>query len=253
MTFDDAVAFESLDRSWGEFMRILRHVPRRPPDENASKSLADRLNRFGAHHPPDRFHIEASLDSICRAVPLLLAAAKWRNPIAGKCTTEFESATSADRARGEQWRLVMAYGGFETLVKVVFNGSKRGGLGPNDFRKLQDRCDLPSFPSLAPPEPAMLVGETWFQRDSTGAASKLRRFLGISGYDAKMMEGWLLGDNTISTWPDAISLAKAFRNATAHGALSASKILEWKLASSIDLLRTSLTFVSSSILRELSI
>ncbi len=37
----------------------------------------------------------------------------------------------------------------------------------------------------------------------------------------------------VSSWTDAVRLAKALRNATAHGALSATKVKQWGLENAI--------------------
>ncbi|MEC4815849.1 MAG: hypothetical protein SAK29_21630 [Scytonema sp. PMC 1069.18] len=44
-----------------------------------------------------------------------------------------------------------------------------------------------------------------------------------------MIDQWIVQSVPIYTWSDAVRLAKALRNATAHGALSPTKVQEWGL------------------------
>jgi len=55
--------------------------------------------------------------------------------------------------------------------------------------------------------------------------SNIEDFLLLNKYDFEVLSGWLTG-NQLSSRKDACLLAKAIRNATAHGFLSPSKTKE---------------------------
>lgn len=69
----------------------------------------------------------------------------------------------------------------------------------------------------------------------------LFRFLGILkkkktsiNQDGEIFKEWLNNKgSSLTNWSDIVKLAKAFRNMTVHGALSASKLREWGFKNAI--------------------
>mgnify|MGYP000913948199 FL=1 len=70
--------------------------------------------------------------------------------------------------------------------------------------------------------------------------------------DVKIFRRWFLQGESVSNWVDALFLARAIRNATAHGALSASKAAELKLGEAIAVLTRDLTLVAAAIFEVLA-
>jgi hypothetical protein len=77
--------------------------------------------------------------------------------------------------------------------------------------------------------------------------------LGLSETDANAVGKWLAEQQPACSWPSALQLAQAFRNATVHGALSASKVKEWKLRPAFRTLTDDLGSVTAAVLMKLSV
>jgi hypothetical protein len=67
----------------------------------------------------------------------------------------------------------------------------------------------------------------------------------------KIIESWLVKSTPISSWVEAARLAKALRNATAHGALSATKVRQWGLENGLLVLSDNLGEIVVAGLRKL--
>ena len=67
----------------------------------------------------------------------------------------------------------------------------------------------------------------WLDQSQEGR--EVLDFLSAIKGDADIIQHWIINGQPVSTWVDAARLAKALRNATAHGALSASKVKQWGL------------------------
>jgi hypothetical protein len=180
-------------------------------------------------------------------VPLVQAALCWEEPTVGGTT---EKRSDTDRRRGDQWRLVLAFSGFETLAKALLSQKGRGGIGVEAFRNLLVGCTLPEYVPLDVPEHRESLLEEWF---NTEAQDELLDFLGLDFGDAKITATWLIKREAMTTWVDGLCLAKALRNATVHGALSASKVVQWKLTRPIRRLVDDLGLVVGSVLDRLTL
>src|SRR5262249_23132983 len=77
-------------------------------------------------------------------------------------------------------------------------------------------------------------------------------FLGLDGEDAQSIYRWLADRQPVVSWASGLGLAKALRNATASGALSASKVKEWKLQAAFGTLVEDLGTVTAAALTRLS-
>lgn len=180
------------------------------------EDLSHRLAKFAPAPDSDKARV-ARIHGIIRGHELIAQARSWVEPSIGSGKT----AT----ARGAQWRLVMAYGGFELLAKSLAGG-KEGGLDDQILRALIDKLELPIFEHLAPPPIEKSSLKEWMDEED---ASDLLDFLKMDKGDRSRFDAWLAKQKPTTSWTDAVLVAKAFRNATAHGALSPSKIEEWKL------------------------
>jgi hypothetical protein len=125
----------------------------------------------------------------------------------------------------------MIYGGFETVTKTLFKKHKY--LNPEIIQELIDKCDIPNYSLLIPPASTRVKLEKWLEKPSHTSKTAIAYFLGLEKGDQAIIEDWIVKSHVISNWVDAVKLAKALRNATAHGALSASKVRQWGLQKSI--------------------
>lgn len=218
----------SLESAWTKWCRLFAKLegPASAEDVGLAGDLAGRLRRLHPDHSTDAQHLANVLSALHRGIPLLLAAIGWADVRAGGSQ---DSATPVDEVRGDQWRLVMAYGGFETVCKALLSWSGRRGLGLAEFRALTEACALPVYPVLdAPPHPPK-VRERWFEGSQGKSSDELTRFLGLCEGAARAVRKWLVERKPVSDWAGALDLARALRHAIAHGALSASRAEDWKL------------------------
>lgn len=232
---------------WCRFLEDLRKLPDGLENPHACTRLQQRLLRFSNTHTADPAAIKKVTAAIYRAVPLLQSALGWEEPTVGG-TTEKRSTT--DRRRGEQWRLVLAFSGFETMAKALLSQKGRGGIGADAFCKLLTDCTLPVYVPLAVPEHKESLLDEWFCSD---AQEELLDFLGLDYGDANITASWLVQRKPMATWVQGLCLAKALRNATVHGALSASKVDQWKLACSIRRLVDDIALVAGAVLDRLTV
>lgn len=145
---------------------------------------------------------------------------------------------STAKARGIQWQLVMAYGGFESVTKTLMalRVEKKSGLTLAHVKKFTSKCNnLPPYIPLEAPDTTTKNLEKWLTKSSE-TGKELLNFLGLkNGYRNKIKD-WLVNSNQIEDWANATMLAKALRNATAHGALSPTKVKEWRLEPAMKIL-----------------
>ncbi|MBF94126.1 MAG: hypothetical protein CMH58_03075 [Myxococcales bacterium] len=166
--------------------------------------------------------------------------------------------------RALQWRLVACYGGFEILIKSLRGKISDNGLRGEDFLSVINACGFKKESSFAEPSNPKGVqkwvstlqskerGEDFlsvinacgFKKESSFAEpsnpkgvqkwvstlqskdSNIEDFLLLNKYDLEVLSGWLTG-NQLTSRKVACLLAKAIRNATAHGFLSPTKAKEF--------------------------
>jgi hypothetical protein len=118
------------------------------------------VTKFGPDHPNDTKHLDVVRDVLIRGIRLLQAANGWEKPVAGG---QPNKSTPTDRARGEQWRLVMAFAGFEMVARAVLNCKKsQSGLDPADLEKVTAAALLPATcPPVQSPQASPSVANEW--------------------------------------------------------------------------------------------
>lgn len=231
--------------SWCKLLEGLRKAHETIETAAVAIILQARLLRFSAHHGPDPVAIKKITAALYRAVPLLQAALNWEEPaVGGKAAKRSET----ECLRGDQWRLVLAFSGLETLVKSLVGQKGRGGLGADHFRTVLAGCALPEYVPLEVPAHKDQAMEDWFTAE---AQDDLLDFLGLDFGDAKITARWLVERRPMGDWVEGLCLAKAIRNATVHGALSASKVKEWKLGRPIRRLVDDIGTVAGAVLDRL--
>jgi outer membrane protein assembly factor BamB len=161
------------------------------------------------------------IHGIIRGHEMIAQAKLWAGPSIG--------AGDTAPLRGAQWRLVMAYGGFELLAKSL-TATKRGGLEEKSLSDLIGKLSLPNFDALVPPSIDKSSLKKWMEEED---ASDVLDFLKMENGDRKQFDAWLAKQKPVETWTDAVLLAKSLRSATVHGALSPTKMEEWKLGEAV--------------------
>jgi hypothetical protein len=150
---------------------------------------------------------------IFRGSASLHHAQKWTRPEVGP------GSEKSRRARGQQWRLVMAYAGFEIFAKALQgNFAAQGGSGVSDFLKKLGNFSLEKVTSPISGSPPR--GKT---------IEELLDFLHAPRRDQELLEAWLSSAESragifLQSRAEGISLARIIRNLTAHGILSASLV-----------------------------
>ena len=186
----------------------------------AKKDMSPLLARLGAATGEAKA-TTGRIHGIIRGHEMVAQAKLWAGPSIG--------AGDTAPLRGAQWRLVMAYGGFELLAKSL-TATKRGGLEEKTLSDLIGKLSLPNFDALVPPSIDKSSLKKWMEEED---ASDVLDFLKMENGDRKQFDAWLAKQKPVETWTDAVLLAKSLRSATVHGALSPTKIQEWKIGDAI--------------------
>jgi hypothetical protein len=186
----------------------------------ANENLSPRLARLGLT-VADNGNDNAKVLGIIRGHEMVAQAKLWAEPSIGPGKTA--------PARGRQWRLVIAYGGLELLIKSL-SGTKGNGLDEKILENLFGKLSLPTFEPLEPPAIDKSSLKEWIEEED---ASDVLDFLKMENGDRRRFDAWLTRQQAVATWGDGVLLAKALRSATAHGALSPTKITEWKLSETL--------------------
>jgi hypothetical protein len=85
---------------------------------------------------------------------------------------------------------------------------------------------LPPFEALKAPSPEKSSLKEWIEEED---ASDVLDFLRMGNGDRARFDTWLTKQQPVESWVEGVLLAKALRSATVHGALSPTKVMEWKL------------------------
>jgi hypothetical protein len=130
---------------------------------------------------------------------------------------------SAEYLRTLQWRLVMSYAGFEIFVKSI-TGRLENGNGGIDVPTLEHLLSLLTLPPFQPlPAPRRKSeAKKWLCETGSAVGDRLGDFLQLNPYDRKIFLEYLNG-SSVDNYMRLCLLAKAVRNATAHGFLSPTK------------------------------
>ena len=197
--------------------------------------IQGRLSIFNQNHSEDPQHIDNVIKALSRGFHLTKAAVEWDNPVAGNTLANSSTAN----ARGIQWQLVMAYGGFESVTKTLMylTGEKNSYLSIDRVQDFTSKCNnLPDYIPLQPPNTNRKNLDKWLTKSPPETGDELLDFLSLKNGDRNKIKDWLVNSNQIEDWANATMLAKALRNATAHGALSPTKIEKWGLKPAMKIL-----------------
>lgn len=221
-----SIHFEDVSR---EFWQFFGSYESWINDSAKCKDIQQRLSHFNQTHSDNSDHIHDVIQALSKGFYLIKSGLEWQEPSIGHNSDDKPNDTH--KARGIQWRLVMTWGGFETITKTLLLKKSRGGLETKDIKYFTVQCDLPNnYNPLNPLNSTRVNLERWLNKNpSIEGKSALANFLSLSKGDQEIIEHWIVKSHPISNWVEAVRLAKALRNATAHGALSATKVKEWGL------------------------
>lgn len=206
---------------------------------------------FSEQHPIAPEYLHTLLVALSKGTHLVKAALAWEDAAAGPTSTRSTAATK--RARGEQWRLVMAHGGLEMVSKaLLFLRCPHVGMAPEEAARLTDLCELPPYVPLEAPNRRRAELAKWLEMEVDLGEHPMVDFLGMHGGGAKVFRRWAVEGRPIESWVDAMQLAKALRHATAHGALSAMKVRQWGLRDAMETLNANLGEITAAALRRLT-
>ncbi|MGB3402882.1 MAG: hypothetical protein WBA77_09345 [Microcoleaceae cyanobacterium] len=212
-------------------------------NQTKCKTIQKKLSYFNSNHNSRPEHIDQVYKFISRGVNLTQAAIDWENPaICGS------PRNNTGKHRGIQWRLVIAYSGFEITTKGLMNCYKDNSIRFPVFKKMLDKCNLPRYSSLKHPGSDNSKNlEKWLSREELA----MGKFLGLSGKDAEVIQRWMVKSQPIDNWTDAFAIAKVFRNTTTHGFLVPKIIEDWKLNASLEVLTENLAEILTAVLVKL--
>lgn len=168
-----------------------------------------------------------------RGATLLKHALAWESPSVG-------GGGKSDSIRGQQWRLVMAYSGYEQIENALFSKNSKA------------RADLLSKMQLKHRLPGPVLTQRAMDRiEERGAeAGELCEFLGIHPSKRKRFAKWLLGMTIEETRGNELSLfiIAQLRHLVAHGALSADRTKQLGLQASFEAAPLLLDEITGSLL-----
>ena len=120
----------------------------------------------------------------------------------------------------------------------------KGGLGPAEVEALILKLPLPAFDAIPSPSLERQSFKDWLEELDQDAVLD---FLKTDKGDRSQIQSWLLDQKPCTRWTDALLLAKALRNCTAHGALSPNKVEHWGLAEAFKQLPQALFKIDAAI------
>jgi hypothetical protein len=212
------------------------------------RELYQRLRCFSDKHSDALDHLQSVLMALSKGKHLVESALAWDQPAVGPSGTTSINRTS--RARGEQWRLVMAYGGFETVLEALV--PEQRGSFEERFQRLTNGCALPAYEPLPSPNRQRADLGRWLGVEDPSEEHPILCFLKLQNGALRAFRCWVVEGQTVDAWPQAVQLAKALRHATAHGALSASKVHQWGLQAALGTLTDNLSIVVAAAIQRLA-
>src|SRR5262245_39808235 len=240
---------QQLDNPWKRWWAFLGEEGSWMKNPAHRTRIHARLTRFSSTHWDQPSWVDAVLSALARGKPLVDAAVRWEEPAVGQRSAS--SATDTDRARGDQWRLVMAYAGLETVAKALMGALRGARLDAATLGRFVERARPMPFPGLASPNVRDADLEDVFRAPLTDASHPLLIFLDLSWPATRSLYRWLVEGRPVPTGKGALRLARALRDATAHGALSASHARQWKLRPALGPLTENIGQLVAAALEEL--
>ncbi|MEB3179660.1 MAG: hypothetical protein VKL59_11590 [Nostocaceae cyanobacterium] len=220
-----------LENVWRDLWQVFGESESWDSDPVKCKEIQQRLSRFNRSHSDDSEHINNVIQALSKGYNLLKSGIEWHEPVIGH--QSIDKLNNTHKARGVQWKLVMVWGGFETITKIILPKPNKKNNFKVIIQNFIDELELPMYVELTAPDSTRANLEKWLAKPNCGKSTALSYFLSLQNTDQEIIDHWIIQSQPISTWGEAVRLAKAMRNATAHGALSASKVKQWGMQKSL--------------------
>ena len=224
-------------RYWREYLKLHRPSGGKPNDDQATQILVC-FNQFGKQQDlsPDR--LNRLILAVDRSKSLLESALSWEAASVGA------KGTQTDQNRGTQWRLVMAWCGLEELIMTIYK--LKNGVPRDDIGRFLSGIHADSPMSVPPPR---LTKKLLKWREESNL--DILTFLDSRKQAKDILNCWLVRGQKLNRRADILVLAQAFRHATAHGALSATKVRDWGMRDAFDRLIVEIGVVGAAAIEQL--
>ncbi|MEG5036048.1 hypothetical protein [Microcoleus sp. AT3-D2] len=209
---------EDLNGAWKDVWNVLEPDKSWLTDAAKCDCIQKKLSYFNSQHGNSPAHIDQFIKALSRGTALVQAASEWQNPAIGQS----ETRSVKDKLRGHQWRLVIAYTGFEIASKALMMDKWDRQVEKGMYERFLEKCVLPDYEPIESPRGKPKL-EKWLNKEEGALAT----FLGVTSGDKKAINRWLVQSQSVDSWCEAYKLAKALRNASAHGFLLPTKIHDW--------------------------
>lgn len=226
----------SLNAAWARWCNVLKDLSLEEAPHR--QVIHTRLLRACSRHPDEQVHLKTVLGCLSKGKHLVEAAVRWEEPVAGPRPDS--EGTPTDRARGEQFRLVMAHAGMETVLDALLPVEERQRVEEAEMRAFLGQCGLLAYEPLPAPRRDLAELEKWLAFEEDQGPHPLTTFLKLNSSDTRILRRWLLEGVPVADWYAALRLAKVLRNSTVHGSLSASKVCGWGLRPAFQTLGTNI-------------
>ncbi|MEG4520927.1 MULTISPECIES: hypothetical protein [unclassified Microcoleus] len=211
---------EDLSRVWKDVGNVLEPDKSWLTDAAKRDCIQKKLFYFNSQHSNSPEHIDRLIKALSPGQALVQAAIEWQHPAIGQS----ETCSVNDKLRGHQWRLVIAYSGFEIASKALMMDKWNRQVEKEMYERFLEKCFLPDYKPIEPPRGKPKLAK-WLNKEDGALAS----FLRVTSGDKKAIDRWLVQSQSVDSWCEAYKLAKALRNASAHGFLLPTKIHDWGL------------------------
>jgi hypothetical protein len=165
---------------------------KRARDGDAGTRFLDQATR--PYREGRAFDPRNVVSGVARGFTLLRNARRWSHPLAGA------GSRKAMEARGRQWRLVMAYGGFEIFAKAFMCHFKESGPPHVSHFVGQAVRKSPSVGKRLQPLPMV-------KRPSSQVIASAASLTAGGKKDQRIWHGWLHGNLTPADPADYFQLA----------------------------------------------
>jgi hypothetical protein len=199
--------------------RMERFVPENPNYwVSVEKAKSSREKYVAGLFDPDR--LTKRVAAINRGARLVFSAASWNNPTAGP-------KENISMARGQQWRMAMAWTGCELLCDSLFPRIK-----DFDGDVISEWCRILGLDQMNEMIP---VPRGLMRSDKTRSLWKeevaILDFLGVRGGRPRtILNGWWINKNPILTYGSALHATRGLRDVTMHGLMSANRVEKFGLS-----------------------
>lgn len=211
----------------------------RNPTSGHCQHAVGHLDCLWSRQSPDPLRLNQLILTTGRAKELIENGLMWQSPVVGGRNSE------SDGFRGLQWRLIMVWGGVDLLFQELTNGK----IGKPLLEKVCGQLDLPEFQSVPAPKRSSNL-RYWLEDQQIFDEDPINNLMKLSSTGVKtVFRSWLIDGHSVDRWEDAILLATGLRHASVHGAMSATKVRQWRLIDAFDRLAVDLGWLAAGLIR----